>query len=362
MSSFLFFLPRYHTNAVPWVRILTENGHRVEIHCVIRGPTENYSLVAPRIHEQCKLSRFLGGNPSKDRLLFPRFGEIYTAIRKADPDVVIVRGLTRWFMRMAAVAAILQRRKLVVYDQEEQNPSISSTWLRRAICRFVGIRHFTPKIDAHPRKRSWGSASCIPFGYPFQGRPLPSIDAHSTAAAPRILMVAKYRERKRHGDLLRALARLAFQCEFTLTFCGEEADERDSEFCRHLASLAAELGISERIVFKNNVPHTEMADLYAAHDVFVLPAVDEPAAVSPLEAAWCGCAVLLASGSGTRGYIPPGTPFEFKAEDVDSLAEALGGLLSDSKAISRAQDACLRRISSVAADQVVLSRLQRLLE
>lgn len=362
MSKYMFFLPRFHTNAVPWARVLTNAGHAVEIHCVIRGTTEDHSLVQPRIHEQCDLSRRLGGNAQDDRLLFPSYRHVHSAIAQAKPDIVVVRGLTRWFMRMAAAAALVQGRRLVVYDQEEQSPRLSTTWLRRALCRVVGVRHFTPKIGTDGLRDSWGSAMFVPFGNPFRTGMPPPRQPLLPLGPPRILMVSKYRPRKRHEDLLRALGRLTDTHRFSLTFCGEEVGEQDTSLCRNLEKLAHELGLEGRVAFRNNVPHHAMADLYSEHDVFVLPAVNEPAAISPLEAAWCGCAVLIASDSGTRSYIPADSAYEFAPGDVAGLAAVLGRMLESPASVARAQDECHRWISDLAGDEVVLERFEQLLK
>jgi glycosyltransferase involved in cell wall biosynthesis len=361
MSKYMFFLPRFHTNAVPWARILKDGGHAVEIHCVLRGPTEDYSVVTPRIHTQSTLSRWIGGCANVDRLLFPRFHDVYSAISRAQPDVIIVRGLTRWFMRMAAVAAMLQRRKVVVYDQEAQDPPLSTTWVRRAACRLIGIAHFSPKFSTRQTRKSWGSALVIPFGCPFAETYRGGTKRRS-GEVPRILIVSKYRERKRHQDLLCALSRLADTHKFTLTVCGEEVDATDTAFCASLRQLAGELGLASRIEFRNNIPHSAMWELYLEHDVFVLPAVNEPAAISPLEAAWCGCAVLIASDSGTRCYVPPGPLYEFRAADTDSLAEALWKTLQDPGSVARAREECHRWINQVAGDELILECFEKLVK
>jgi glycosyltransferase involved in cell wall biosynthesis len=124
---------------------------------------------------------------------------------------------------------------------------------------------------------------------------------------PRILTVAKFRERKRHADLIAALGHISTERDFTVTLCGELATDADRQFCRDLQTLASKCGIAERLSFQFNIPHENMAQVYLEHDLFVLPSVMEPAAVSPLEAAWCGCAVVMARSSGTRSYMPSAT-------------------------------------------------------
>ena len=136
-------------------------------------------------------------------------------------------------------------------------------------------------------------------------------------------MVAKYRERKGHRILLSALAELVPRLDFTLTFCGG-VDGAEDEACREMVkSWSATLGLSDRVSFRDNVAHRDMLSVYRDHDVFVLPSRNEPAAVSPIEAAWAGCCVLVSSDTGTRGYIPPGTDYEFDSSNPLDLARAM---------------------------------------
>jgi glycosyltransferase involved in cell wall biosynthesis len=287
---------------------------------------------------------------------------VYDAVSNARPDVVIVRGLTRWIMRQAAVIALMQRRNLVVYDQEPQYPGMSTTWVRRVMCRVAGMPHVSPKPgDVRRGLLALGSAQFLPFGRPFPSERVQGIN-RKPGAIPRILLVSKYRERKRHEDLLHALAGMSNTHRFALTLCGEEASEDDTRFCRKLAELSLRLGLSDRVEFHNNVPHHEMVDLYSHHDLFVLPAVNEPAAISPIEAAWCGCAVVIAADSGTRGYIPPGPTFEFESGDVAGLRNSLSRILQDSTTLTQARERCHTWINEMASDAVILDSFERLLK
>jgi glycosyltransferase involved in cell wall biosynthesis len=359
LAKFLFCLPRYHTNAAPWVRILQDAGHEVAMHCVIAGATENHTGLRPLVHSPSALSVGLGGTPQSDARLFPEFLVVHRAIAAERPDVVIVRGLTRWFMRMVAISALVQGLRLVIYDQEEPHPAFSTTWVRRALCRVVGIRHFTPKVDHRPLS-GIASALQIPFGRVFALPPRHPNSDREPNWPPRVLMVAKYRERKRHADLIEALGLLKDRHAFSVTFCGEVTSAADRAFCRDLQLMAERCGIGDRLTFQHNVPHDEMMGVYMEHDVFVLPSVREPAAVSPIEAAWCGCAVIMSRGSGTRSYMPPDDAFEFSDGDPVDLARAVARLLRDSRTLVEAQEQCFHAISLQASDTLILSRFEML--
>lgn len=354
MAKFLFCLPRYHTNATPWMGVLLNAGHQVSIDVMLLGPTENHELVQPAKQEIGALSRRLQrtGIAKTDELhSFPDIRGYWRHMRAVDPDVVIVRGVTRWFCRMAALFAILQHRKLVIYDQEDAMPRpATGTWFRRALFRLLRIPHFTSRAgDRSGHGSNLGQATSIAFGCPFRKADVARWSARAAAWPPRLLMVAKYRDRKGHANLLEALALIADTIPFSMTFCGEEASDTDIRFRASLQDLSAKLGIADRVAFIANVPHRDIGRVYAEHDLFILPSRNEPAAVSPIEAAWAGCAVLISRDSGTRGYFPDENRYAFDAESPADIARALGENLANPATLAEAREQCrdkLRRISN----------------
>ena len=365
MAKFLFCLPRYHTNASPWIRLLVQKGHQVAIHSASVGPTENHSMVTPHIIEVSGFSRWMmlrSKNSSVAELRrSPRLADYWAQLKREAPDVVVVRGVTRWFSRVALVCAILQRRRVVIYDQEDVTPGKVSTWIRRCGFRMFGIRHVTSRLPIDDNETGFGAATLLPFGCSFASPAIVHSATRALGWPPRILMVAKYRERKGHLVMLEALARVALEHDVTLTFCGEEASEADAAYCQMLSDTALRLGIRERVRFSNNVPHTDMLGVYSSHDLFVLPSLNEPAAVSPIEAAWSGCCVLITRESGSRGYVPGGSDFDFiEGESID-LARCISGAISSPDHLARLRDKCRLHIADVAGNALVLSRLEGLL-
>ena len=364
MAKFVFCVPRYHTNFVPWVRILTSAGHEVAVHAITRGVTENYSLLRPTVLKESRLSAFLKrfrkDHGVNDHYAFPAFWDYWALMVRENPDVVIIRGVTRWFSRIALVISILQRRRVVIYDQEDPVPAARSTWVRRAVFGAVGIPHFTARLPVRPLVPSLGKAEPLPFGAPL-GFAKADRGAGDTTP-PKLLMVAKYRTRKGHRTLLQALARLAPEYAFSLTLCGEEAGPEDRAFVQCLSELAKSLGISERLRFENSVPNQRMGALYRAHDLFILPSRNEPAAVSSIEAAWNGCAILISRDSGTRGYAPPGPEFDFDPENVDDIVRALRSAFQSPYHLQDLRTRCHNYISKVADDGTILRVFESLLE
>lgn len=363
MAKFLFCLPRYHTNVVPWVQILTSAGHQVAIHTISQGVTENYDQLRPTVVKQGRLSgflkRFRRDHGINDTYAFPGFRAYWALLARENPDVVIIRGVTRWFSRTACLIALLQRRHTVIYDQEDPSPAARSTWARRAIFRLIGVKHVTSRLPVRSYIPGPGCADPLPFGPPpDHGVNTRVLDGSKPL---RLLMVAKYRERKGHRALLQALSKISTQQALELTFCGEEAGEADQAVCRSLERLAEQLGIAAQLRFRNNVAHAEMSALYREHDLFILPSRQEPAAVSSIEAAWNKCAVLISRDSGTRGYVPAGDTFDFDPADPDDIARAIRGAVKSPEHLTILRERCYQHISTVAGSDAILKVFERLL-
>ena len=72
---------------------------------------------------------------------------------------------------------------------------------------------------------------------------------------------------------------------------------RDEKYVARLHSLAAELGISDDVVFVGGVPLEETVRFYQAADVFVYPSFNETFGLPILEAMACGCPVVTSDTS-----------------------------------------------------------------
>jgi glycosyltransferase involved in cell wall biosynthesis len=72
---------------------------------------------------------------------------------------------------------------------------------------------------------------------------------------------------------------------------------RDEKYAASLRSLAAELGISDEVVFVGGVPLAETVAFYQAADAFVYPSLNETFGLPILEAMACGCPVVTSDTS-----------------------------------------------------------------
>jgi len=140
---------------------------------------------------------------------------------------------------------------------------------------------------------------------------------------PRLVTVAHLIERKRHADVLRALAQLPPEIAYDVVGAGPERAP--------LEGLARELGVAARVRFHGRLPHPEAVAIARAGSVLVLPSVDEAFGVAYIEAMAAGVPAvgchgehgpeeIAAAGGGIRLVAP---------RDPDALAAALREVLAD---------------------------------
>jgi glycosyltransferase involved in cell wall biosynthesis len=166
------------------------------------------------------------------------------------------------------------------------------------------------------------------------GTDLPAIPPARTDPRPTLVTVGHLVPRKRHADVLHALARLApTHPDLRYAIVGD-GPEREP-----LQALAADLNIAERVDFTGQLPPAEARQRAQQADLFVLPSVDEAFGVAYVEAMAggvpaIGCAgedgpeEIAAAGEGLI-RVPP--------EDPARLAQAIDGLLNDPQARAQLQ-------------------------
>ncbi|MFP4126526.1 MAG: glycosyltransferase family 4 protein [Alphaproteobacteria bacterium] len=310
----LFVLPRFHTNLHYALTALVRCG--VEAVLLVReggrGGVDGVRIIeAPRA-----------------RLELAEARHVVDAER---PDLVVIRK-TRGLARPMHLAALWRGVATIGYDQRpllSPRPPLHGV---RGLFAGRPRRRFTP-VHGLPRRHSCPdpTASYVPFPVATPQ------DATARSWAPggvvRFLCVAKLAEaRKNHRLLIRALERLADEAAFTLTLVGSASlaiGAPDPELVRWLRAYPRTGAIGHRVRLLEDIPFARMGDLYAGHDVCVLPSSSEPLGTAPLEAMGHGCAALVSDQCGSAWYVAgaaeAGLPCGavFPADDEAGLIEAL---------------------------------------
>jgi glycosyltransferase involved in cell wall biosynthesis len=158
------------------------------------------------------------------------------------------------------------------------------------------------------------------------GTDLPRRAASATAGPPTLVTVGHLVARKRHADVVRALARLAPRHpELRYVVVGDGPQRRAID------SLARELGVADRVELRGQLPPRDAVAVARSATAFALPSVDEAFGVAYVEAMAGGVPAIgcrgeggpeeiAAAGGGIR-LVAPG--------DVEALAAEVERLLTD---------------------------------
>ncbi|MGI8593959.1 MAG: glycosyltransferase [Solirubrobacteraceae bacterium] len=151
----------------------------------------------------------------------------------------------------------------------------------------------------------------------------------AAGSPPTLVTVGHLVARKRHADVVRALAALRPRHPDLRYVIVGDGPEREA-----IRRLAEQEGVADRVELRGELPHEAAVREARAGTVFVLPSVDEAFGVAYVEAMAGGVPAvgsqgedgpeeLVAAGGGVRLVLP---------RDPPALAAALDGLLSDDDA------------------------------
>lgn len=174
-----------------------------------------------------------------------------------------------------------------------------------------------------------------------------------------IAYVGGFAPHKNLGALLDAFCALARRPSFQdvkLALVGEHANEvYFSEFAS-LKARVSESGLQERIVFTGFLPDAELVMLLNCATVFVLPSLMEGFGLPAVEAAACGCPVIVTDASPLPALFGDGALY-FEPHDAKRLTGALVQVLSDEplrqSLRERGRAAAARLTWDAAAQQLV---------
>lgn len=111
-----------------------------------------------------------------------------------------------------------------------------------------------------------------------------------------------------------------------LVIGGDETSRHETD---KLRKLAAELGITDKVVFQGMIKQEELPDYYSAADVFVLPSYYESFGLVALESLACGTPVVASDVGDLKNIIVPGkTGYVTDDNSPESLAEGISRSLA----------------------------------
>lgn len=116
-----------------------------------------------------------------------------------------------------------------------------------------------------------------------------------------VLSLGRLARNKGYDLLIRAFAEVAARssdARLHLAVGGERLDAAEEQILLGCRNLATDLGLGERVKFAGFVPDADIADLYRAADVFVMPSRYEPFGMTAIEAMACGTPTVVTTHGG----------------------------------------------------------------
>jgi glycosyltransferase involved in cell wall biosynthesis len=167
---------------------------------------------------------------------------------------------------------------------------------------------------------------------------VPSADRRPTpAGAPLVSYVARFQQRKRAADLVRAFAAvLAQRPDARLVLAGPDEGELQATL-----DLVRALGLQHAVDYVGALDHDSVLALLRRSTAYVLPAVDEPFPMSVLEALSVGVPAVVRTSNGLAGDIRDAGAGRV-VEDAEDIAPAVLSLL----------DPAVNEVASAAAHEL----------
>jgi glycosyltransferase involved in cell wall biosynthesis len=150
-----------------------------------------------------------------------------------------------------------------------------------------------------------------------------------------LLAVGSLIPRKGYTILIDALAGLADR-NWHLTIAGAERDPDTATKVRDAVKAA---GLASHVTFRGEIRDTELAALYAAADVFVMPSLFEGYGMVLAEAMARGLAIICTTGGAAAETCPDDAAIKVPPSDSAALGAALASVLADRQLRQRMADA-----------------------
>jgi glycosyltransferase involved in cell wall biosynthesis len=341
----IFLAPRYHTNQVGIVNSLLEERHAVIFHVVTIGQTEDHSSLQPRVIPESWFSykiRLIFGDGGVNKLrYFPNPFYYFKILLSENADIIIIRLHNTYFVLIASIVARILGIKIIFYDQVQK-----SDFYRF----FVSKRNFIRRLAFKIIMKTFNAKFYSPLFFDLHSPPfllkecyyLPFVLNTSKPSKlfmqdeVRIVMVAKFQERKNHLLLIDALKHFQNKYSFKLTLVGEASTNRHLEQYEKVLKRIRCYGMENQVKIYLNISYSKMDNIYSDNDLFILPSNNEPASISVLEAMSFGLPVICSDSCGTSIFIKDGfNGYIFKSDNLGSLIMKMEFIFSDKQLLGK---------------------------
>lgn len=325
----VYIVQRFHTNLYWRAKALSDAGHEVFVLANQEKAGERRDsaikfVILKKFGNQ-GLLKFLGSIIRGIYFDVPNLSDLKAKLKEIDPDVIVARNPNS----LRSIAAFIFANKKTKLFAEAQTEDYSfGVFPFNILLKFL-YHTFKVKALITPLKNRLTKTNPFFKYLPFV---IPAEDfskSYFSGGHINIVAVGKYVPRKGHLLLLGAIKKLSAY-DIRLTLVGQYNNPETEKMRQLVGQAVKDAGLENVVSFQDNLPNEKMEELYRQHDLFVLPAFDEPASYSVLEAMAAKLAVVSGDDNGTSGYIEEGVSgYIFKNRNIDDLATKIEMAIKD---------------------------------
>ncbi|NOZ35171.1 MAG: glycosyltransferase [Chlorobi bacterium] len=337
--KFLIVAPRFHTNLYYRVKALQDAGHSVKIVVLYKGKSEFYEDIDFQKIRLSFFSRILMNTISffKKNNLKTAFElriqspgkELKQILKFYKPDVILLKAYQNMLAVKTLLTAKICNTKVLMLTQTTYTHIKGSQLLFKFNIKLFKLlkvfAYITPIKSNFNSFINFGIENVyyLPFVFPQK-----KIILNKQKKNINILSVGKFQNRKEQLLLLKVFRQLSDEnYKIKLCLIGELADKKYFDI---ISNFIQSNLLSNNVCIKTNISYSEIMNEYQKYDIFILPAYNEPAAYSPVEALANGLPVICSDENGTKCYIEEGkNGYVFKAKKFNDLYEKIKLCISD---------------------------------
>lgn len=331
--KFLFLAPRYHTNQIGIIRNLIKNKHKVFFNSLFKGKTEDHSLLKPFHLSQSNISKFLEfffKTKYSKILFFPKIHQCFKIYKKINPDIAIIRFYGRLNIYLSALILKILGTKIIFYEQAPNDFSHLKKRKIRFFLKFLELKIqniiFKSKWMTPIKKNNFFFKNT--FFLPF------IVDIKKNKRSKKnfkILIISKFQKRKSIYLALKSLLILSKEYKFNTTIIGEVSTREHKEYYLKCKNFINRNNLNKNVKLIMNLKHNKIYNYYSNHHLFLLPAANEPASISLLEAIGYSMPVICSDTCGTQFYVTKKFGKIFKTNQIKSLTSKIRFFLENKK-------------------------------
>jgi mannosyltransferase len=296
--------------------------------------------------------------PPARLLALPRRGPSGARVWHARRNVEMIGGLALKYL------AVKKLRLLFTSAAQRRHTGLTR-WLIRRMDAVIATSAKSAAFLERPATVIHHGVDCAQFA-PVADRDALRRSIDLPADGPLVGCFGRIRHQKGNDLFVQAMIRVFSEGAPGRALVMGRATEEHKGFLKSLKDAVAEAGLSDRILFRDEVPIADLALHFQALDLYVAPQRWEGFGLTPLEAMACGAPVVATRVGAFEELVVEGvTGHLIDVEDLDAITLAVRSLLEDPEKRAAfgaaARRNVLDRFSLEAEAEAILAIYRRLL-